>query len=46
MPTMQAWENLIAEYKLDIEVTKFNINNKSFDATRHPAEIPVCYWRD
>jgi hypothetical protein len=28
MPTMQAWENFIMEYKLDIEVTTFNIDNK------------------
>jgi hypothetical protein len=54
LPTMQAWENFIAEYKLDIEVTTFNINNKrryfvrigSFDASRHPAKMPICYWRD
>jgi hypothetical protein len=51
---MQAWENFIAEYKLDIEVITFNINNKchyfvrisSFDTSRHPAKMPICYWRD
>ena len=54
MPTMQAWENFIAEHKLDIEVTTFNIDHKhcyfvrigSFDATRHPVKMPVHYWRD
>ncbi len=53
-PTIHAWENFIVEYKLDIEVTTFNINNKhwyffkngSFDASRHAAKIPIYYWRD
>jgi hypothetical protein len=54
MPTMQAWANFIAEYKLDIEMTAFNIDSKhhyfvrvgSFDASRHPAKMPIHYWRD
>jgi hypothetical protein len=54
LPTLQAWENFIAEYKLDIEVTTFIITSKwcyfvrigSFDALRHPAKIPIHYWRE
>jgi len=54
MPTMQAWANFIAEYKLDIEVTTFNIDSKhhyfvrvgSLDTSRHPAKVPIHYWRD
>jgi hypothetical protein len=44
MPTLQAWENFIAEYKFNIEVTTFIIASKwhyfvrigSSDASRHP----------
>ncbi len=28
LPIMQAWENFITEYKVDIEVTTFAIDNK------------------
>jgi hypothetical protein len=53
-PTLQAWENIIADYKLDIEVTTFIIASKwhyfvrigLFDASRHPAKMPIHYWRD
>jgi hypothetical protein len=52
MPTIQAWENFIAEYKLNIEATIFNIDSKhyyfvrigSFDASRHPAKTPIYYY--
>jgi hypothetical protein len=51
---MQAWENFIAEYKVDNEVTTFAIDNKhcyfvrigSFEASRHPVKMPIHYWRD
>jgi hypothetical protein len=54
LPTLQAWDNFIAEYKLDIEVTTFIIASKrryfvrigSFDASRHPAKMPIHYWRE
>jgi hypothetical protein len=54
MPTMQAWENFISEYKLDVEVATFTINNKChyfiriglYNASRHPALMPICHRRD
>jgi hypothetical protein len=54
LPVLQAWENFIAEYKVEIEVTTFAIENKrryfvrisSFQATRHPVKLPIHYWRD
>ena len=54
VPVVRAWGDFIAEYKVDIELTMFLIGNKrrhfirigSFDKTRHPAKMPVSYWRD
>jgi hypothetical protein len=54
MPTVRAWENFIAEFKLGVEVTTFTIENKcgyfvrieSYHASRHPSKMTICYWRD
>jgi hypothetical protein len=54
LPTLQAWREFIAEYKIDVELTMFSLGNKrrhflrvgSFNKMNHPAKMPVFYWRE
>jgi hypothetical protein len=54
LPTLQAWREFIAKYKIDVELTMFSLGNKrrhflrvgSFNTMNHPAKMPVFYWRE
>jgi hypothetical protein len=54
LPTLQAWKDFIAEYKIDVELTMFSIGNKrrhflrvgSFNKMNHHAKMPVFYCRE
>jgi hypothetical protein len=54
LPTLQAWREFIAEYKIDVDLTIFSMGNNrrhflwigSFNKTNHPSKMPVFYWTD